>query len=52
MYFVEHLCDMATKERHIDYVRMIQRDMVRIVDAVAPEDGTGAANIKVVRKVT
>lgn len=51
MYFVEHLCDMAAKEKHVDYVRMIQRDMVRIVDAVAPEDGTGAANIKVVRKV-
>ncbi|RKF62383.1 CTD kinase subunit gamma [Golovinomyces cichoracearum] len=51
MYFVEHLCDMATKEKHVDYVRMVQRDMVRIVDAVTPEDGTGAANVKVVRKV-
>ncbi|CAD6506469.1 BgTH12-07697 [Blumeria graminis f. sp. triticale] len=51
MYFIEHLCDMARKEKHADYVRMVQRDMVRIVDAVAPEDGTGAANVKVVRKV-
>ncbi|KAI1006317.1 hypothetical protein K3495_g1907 [Podosphaera aphanis] len=51
MYFVEHLCDMAARERHIDYVRMVQRDMVRIVDAVAPEDGSGAANVKVARKV-
>jgi CTD kinase subunit gamma len=26
-------------------------DILRIVDAVAPEDGSGAANVKVVRKV-
>ncbi|KFY08507.1 hypothetical protein V491_08432 [Pseudogymnoascus sp. VKM F-3775] len=29
----------------------MQRDILRIVDAVAPEDGSGAANIKVVQKV-
>jgi len=51
MYFIEHLCDMATREGHADYVRMMQRDILRIVDAVAPEDGSGAANVKVVRKV-
>lgn len=51
MYFVEHLCDTAHKEGHEDYVRMMQRDILRIVDAVAPEDGSGAANVKVVRKV-
>lgn len=51
MYFLEHLCDMATRENHIGYVRMMQRDILQIVDAVAPEDGSGAANVKVVRKV-
>ncbi|CAG8983407.1 hypothetical protein HYALB_00000575 [Hymenoscyphus albidus] len=51
MYFIEHLCDMAAREKHHDYVRMMQRDILRIVDAVAPEDGSGAANVKVVRKV-
>ena len=51
MYFIEHLCDMAARENHQDYVRMIQRDILRVVDAVAPEDGSGAANVKVVRKV-
>lgn len=51
MFFLEHLCDMATREGHPDYVRMIQRDILRIVDAAAPEDGSGAANVKVVRKV-
>lgn len=51
MYFLEYLCDMAARENHWDYVRMIQRDILRIVDAVAPEDGSGAANVKVVRKV-
>lgn len=51
MFFIEHLCDMAARENHYDYVRMMQRDILRIVDAVAPEDGAGAANVKVVRKV-
>src|SRR5271167_4494374 len=51
MYFLEHLCDMAARECHHDYVRMMQRDILRVVDAVAPEDGSGAANVKVVRKV-
>ncbi|KAF2965825.1 hypothetical protein GQX73_g7737 [Xylaria multiplex] len=51
MYFIEHLLEMATKERHNDYVRMMQRDILRVVDAVCPENGSGAANVKVVRKV-
>ncbi|KAI8635043.1 CTD kinase subunit gamma CTK3-domain-containing protein [Xylariaceae sp. FL1651] len=51
MYFIEHLLEMASKERHNDYVRMMQRDIIRVVDAVCPEDGSGAANVKVVRKV-
>ncbi len=51
MYFIEHFLEMATKERQNDYVRMMQRDIIRVVDAVCPEDGSGAANVKVVRKV-
>ncbi|KAF2198875.1 hypothetical protein GQ43DRAFT_139371 [Delitschia confertaspora ATCC 74209] len=51
MYFIEHLCDLAQREPHMEFVRMIQRDMVRIIDAVAPSDGSGAANVKVVRRV-
>ncbi|KAI0834823.1 CTD kinase subunit gamma CTK3-domain-containing protein [Hypoxylon sp. FL0890] len=51
MYFLEHLLEMASKERNNDYVRMMQRDILRVVDAVCPEDGSGAANVKVVRKV-
>ncbi|GAP86513.1 putative ctd kinase subunit gamma [Rosellinia necatrix] len=51
MYFIEHLLEMATKERHNDYIRMMQRDIIRVVDAVCPENGSGAANVKVVRKV-
>ncbi|KAI1373422.1 CTD kinase subunit gamma CTK3-domain-containing protein [Hypoxylon crocopeplum] len=51
MYFLEHLLENASKERHNDYVRMMQRDIIRVVDAVCPEDGSGAANVKVVRKV-
>lgn len=51
MYFIEQLCDMAQRENHLEFARMIQRDIMRIIDAVAPPDGTGAANVKVVRKV-
>ncbi|PYH91360.1 hypothetical protein BO71DRAFT_385818 [Aspergillus ellipticus CBS 707.79] len=51
MYFIEQFCEMATKEDHAPYVRMIQRDILRVVDAVAPPDGSGAANIKHVRRV-
>lgn len=51
MYFIEHLCDMAQRENHLEFVRFIERDILRIVDAVAPGDGSGAANVKVVRKV-
>ena len=54
MYFLEHLSDLAgrpTKEGHHMYVKMIERDIERIVDAVAPKDGSGAANVKVVRAV-
>lgn len=42
---------MATKEDHLNYVRMIQRDILTIVDGVAPADGSGAANVKHVRRV-
>ncbi|CAI0647707.1 unnamed protein product, partial [Colletotrichum noveboracense] len=48
MYFIEHFMEMAQKDNHVDYVRMMQRDIIRIVDAVAPDDGSGAANVKVV----
>lgn len=51
MFFIEQLCEMATKEDHLDYVRMIQRDILRIVDAVVPPDGSGAANVKHIRRV-
>jgi CTD kinase subunit gamma len=51
MYFIEQFCEMATKENHTSYVRMMQRDILRVVDAVVPPDGSGAANIKHVRRV-
>ncbi|KAI9166727.1 CTD kinase subunit gamma [Paramyrothecium foliicola] len=51
MYFIEHFLDLAQRDGHADYIRMMQRDIIRVVDAVAPDDGSGAANVKVVRKV-
>ena len=52
MYFIEHLCEVAQRDNHLDFVRMMQRDILRVVDAVAPSDGSGAANVKVVRRVS
>lgn len=52
MYFIEPFLDIAQREGHPDYIRMMQRDIIRVVDAVAPDDGSGAANVKVVRKVS
>lgn len=51
MHFIEHLCDMALKANHVAYISMMNRDICEIVDHVAPEDGSGSANVKVVRKV-
>ena len=51
MYFIGHLCDMAQRENHHNFVKMMQNDIYRVVDAVAPDDGSGAANVKVARKV-
>jgi CTD kinase subunit gamma len=59
MFFIDVLCEMAMKEEGggadalggVGYVRMMQRDIMRVVDAVCPVDGTGAANVRVVRKV-
>ncbi|PSK46126.1 hypothetical protein B9Z65_5094 [Elsinoe australis] len=51
LYFLEHLCDMAAREDYPEFIRMMERDILKIVDLVAPEDGSGAANVKVVRKV-
>ena len=51
LYFIEHLCDMAQRENHLNFVRMVQRDILKIVDHVAPDDGSGAANVKVIRRV-
>jgi CTD kinase subunit gamma len=51
MYFIAHFVESASKDGQQDYVRMMQRDIVRVVDAVAPPHGNGAANVKIVRSV-
>lgn len=51
MYFIDVLCDLAKRENVLEFVRMMQRDILRVVDSVCPGDGSGAANVRVVRKV-
>ncbi len=52
MYFIDTLCEMAQKEGVLEFVRMMQRDILRVVEAVCPADGSGAANVRVVRDVS
>lgn len=52
MFFIEHFMEMASKENHTNYITMLQRDIIRVVDAVAPDDESGAANVKVVQLVS
>ncbi|KAL2754626.1 hypothetical protein ACRALDRAFT_2077820, partial [Sodiomyces alcalophilus JCM 7366] len=51
MFFIEHFMEMAMKENHTNYITMLQRDIIRVVDAVAPDNESGAANVQVVRLV-
>jgi CTD kinase subunit gamma len=51
MYFVEHLCDLANREGHHEYIANIEKDMPRIIELVAPSNKAGATNIRVIRKV-
>ena len=54
MFFIECLCEYAVKDNNsgdpsaMSYVRMLQRDILAVVECVVGEEG---ANIRVVRKV-
>lgn len=54
MFFIECLCEMAVKDggngepSAMGFVRMLQRDILRVVESVLGEEG---ANVRVVRKV-
>lgn len=51
LYFIEVLCELSMKTEYQGYVKMIQRDLLQIVDTVVPNDPEGAANVGTVRKV-
>ncbi|KAK0738535.1 CTD kinase subunit gamma CTK3-domain-containing protein [Schizothecium vesticola] len=51
LYFLEPFLTLCAASSCPDYIRMMQRDIIRVVDAVAPDDGSGAANVKVARQV-
>lgn len=51
MFFIECLCEMSVKEADgsaMGYVRMLQRDILAVVECVVGSEG---ANVRVVRKV-
>jgi CTD kinase subunit gamma len=54
MFFIECLCEYAVKDNNagdgsaMGYVRMLQRDILRVVECVVGEEG---ANVRIVRKV-
>jgi CTD kinase subunit gamma len=51
LYFIESLCDQSLAASYTSYIKMIQRDLSLIIDAVAPDDQVGAANAETARKV-
>lgn len=51
MFFIEQLCELSRREGHQVYIDMIERDMAKIINLVAPGTKAGAMNLKVVRKV-
>jgi CTD kinase subunit gamma len=53
MYFLPVLCEAAStaQAQAPFYTRMIERDILKIVDLVAPPEGGGAANVRVVKSV-
>ncbi|KAF1937407.1 hypothetical protein EJ02DRAFT_506017 [Clathrospora elynae] len=54
MFFIECLCELAVRDNNagdasaMGYVRMLQRDILAVVECVVGEEG---ANVRVVRKV-
>ncbi|KAI8941988.1 hypothetical protein NX059_000098 [Plenodomus lindquistii] len=54
MFFIESLCEMSVRDNNagdgsaMGYVRMLQRDILAVVECVVGEEG---ANVRVVRKV-
>lgn len=54
MFFIEALCEMSVRDNNagdgsaMGYVRMLQRDILAVVECVVGEEG---ANVRVVRKV-
>lgn len=51
-YFLEDLVELARREKHISYIRMVERDFGKIIDAAIPLDGLGVVNVNCVRYVS
>ena len=52
MYFLEQLCDATMEEKdYHGYVKMIQRDIFKIIELAAPLTVAGKLNIRDVKKV-
>lgn len=52
VYFLEDLCELARREKHEAYIRMVERDFPKIIDASIPLDGMGIVNVNCVRGVS
>ena len=51
LYFLEALCREARRSGALSYVDMVEKDIDAIVEAVAPSNRDGSANIGTVRQV-
>jgi hypothetical protein len=52
MYFLEQLCDATMEEKdYRGYVKMIQRDIFKIIELAAPLTVAGKLNIRDIKRV-
>lgn len=51
LYYLQQLCDVTAREHVYEFIYMIKKDIVKIVETVVSADDSGAANIKTVRIV-
>lgn len=51
LFFIETLCEASKKEGYSGYIDMIKRDMMHIIDNVAPDEEGGVVNVEAARQV-
>lgn len=51
LYFIVVLCEQSLKTGFMNYISMISKDIMLIIDNVAPDEDGGVVNVEAVRQV-